>query len=123
MLRLKAQPAAKFVLSIRSRECPVEEVACVELNPWFGGLFLKHSAGGGIVDSCRRMQAATLAIEHPVVVVPVSKLELLVVHADAFTNCLLESEIEWRSGDGLLFARRNQLGVDRGEFIAKDVSL
>src|SRR5580700_5126193 len=90
----KASPDAVRLPAL-AFHCPIQKVAAVELNPWFGCLHLKQPPTGRFVDLCRNRQAAVCSIlEDPVGVATFTELKWLIVFADLSADGHRFSEIE-----------------------------
>src|SRR4051812_48788286 len=77
----------------------VHEVACVELYAGLRGADLERASALGLGDSRRQGLPRACLVEYPVVIVATPQTQLLVIRANAGTNGMRRSEVEWCSGD------------------------
>ena len=83
LLCLEANSAAAWECGAMLTRDTSQEVACIHLQAWFGGVNLHCAATNRILDLCCETQLAFLfLIENEVVVVALSVLYLLVVGID-----------------------------------------
>ena len=95
LLCLEANSAAAWECGTMLTRDTCQEVACIHLQAWFGGVNLHCAATDRILDLCCETQLAFLfLIENEVVVVALSVLYLLVVGIDVLAYGLWSTEIE-----------------------------
>lgn len=86
LLCLEANSAAAWECGAMLTRDTSQEVACIHLQAWFGGVNLHCAATDRILDLCCETQLAFLfLIENEVVVVALSVLYLFVVGIDVLT--------------------------------------
>ena len=89
LLCLEANSAAAWECGAMLTRDTSQEVACIHLQAWFGGVNLHCAATDRILDLCCETQLAFLfLIENEVVVVALSVLYLLVVGIDVLPHGL-----------------------------------
>src|SRR5439155_3722996 len=107
----------------------VEEVPRVELQPRLGGEDVERAAVRRLEHVCRVRQAGSGSVQHEVVIVAATPLELGVRLLDARADRRGCAEVERRAGDARQLARGNEgrvhrrvlVGVNR-ENVAEDVT-
>src|SRR6185436_14372022 len=84
MLRFhaKRRPLA-ISYAVFSMQGSIEKIASVELHARFGGEHFHHATRRWVANACSHFQAATSTVEHEIVVVAFSKLQLLVLVVDS----------------------------------------
>src|SRR5829696_2746016 len=113
MLRLQAEAVAEGVyLAALAFETPVEKVAGVELDAGLRRVDV-HDAPGCLLGHADRLpQRACLPVQHEVVIVTLSELDLLVVRRDSGADGHRLPEIERATRNRPQFAGRDQGVVD-----------
>src|SRR6266849_8855063 len=83
MLRLQAQSVTQFVdVSLFPRDGSIQEIATVKLHARLRGEYFQHTPAAGLMDAGGQRQAVVLPVDHPVVIVPASYHQLLIVVID-----------------------------------------
>ena len=117
MLRLQTQSR---MLSVRhatfSLGRAIQKIPGIKLNSRLISQDLQHTSRRRLENLRRLGQFAARLIQHPVVVVPVSQLDLLVVRVDARTDRGRLREVKWRPGHRLQLSGRDQSRIHRSEF-------
>src|ERR1700682_2327454 len=112
MLRLQAEPGAKPIhLAALSTDGAVQEIACVELDAGLGGKHLEHAPADRFFHARREPERAPARVQHPIVVVSFSQLQLLVSLLDSRPNWSGLAEIEGCSRYSAKFSERNQARI------------
>ena len=116
MLRLETKAVTLIVdFAILAGQRAIQEIAGVKLHAWFGSPDLHDPAGAGIVDSGPQSLCSHSSIEHKVVIVTLSELQLLIRFVDALANLSRAHKVEWRAAHAAQFTGRDGSGVGRGE--------
>src|ERR1700722_1761450 len=99
MLGLQRQASAEFVgPAALSHALAVEEVSAIKLHARLGGGNLQHAAGLRLIHCGHRPQGAGRFVEYPVVVVTLTKFQLLILCADPRANGGGLAEVKRRPG-------------------------
>ena len=98
VLRLQAEAVAELVgAATLAREFPVEKVAAIELQAWLRREHLHRAARRRLMHGGGESEAASLVVQHPVVVVTAAELHLFVCRVHAFADGVRGGEVERRS--------------------------
>lgn len=95
-----------------------KEVTCVDLYSRLVSVLLEEDACSWRVNAESELGDVTCCVEHPVVVVTVSKNELIIVLIDVLTDSLWSTEIERSTLYWTHFAGRDEVLVCRSECIS-----
>src|SRR5258708_4372928 len=101
----------------------VEKITAIKLQARFGRQNFHESSRGRLVNRSDQLQVFSLAIEHPVMIVALSKLQLFVVVLDPSTDRSRFVEIERGASNGLQLPGRNQTFIDGRELTGLDHQL
>ncbi len=101
----------------------VEKITAIKLQARFGRQDFHESSGRRLVNRSDRFQVFSLAVEHPVMIVPLSKLQLFVVGLDPSSDRSRFVEIKRSARNGLQLPGRNQTFVDGRELTGLDHQL
>src|SRR5258707_9120502 len=102
---------------------PVEKITAIKLQAWLGRQDFHESSRRRLVKRSDQLQVFSLAVEHPVMIVPLSKLQLFVVVLDPSSDRSRFVEIERGASNGLQLPGRNQTFVDGRELTGLDHQL
>src|SRR5262249_58740072 len=116
VLRLQTETIALLVdVTGLAGNRAVEKVPGVKLYSRLSGRHIKRSAGLRFHKPHRVHQALALPVEHEIVVVPVSVVELLIIRTEAAADRRGPPEVERGAGDRSQLSRRDQRLVNRRE--------
>jgi hypothetical protein len=88
-----------------------------------GCQYFHESARGGLVKGSHQFQFFALGVEHPVMIVTLSKLQLFVIILDPSTDRSRFVEIEWGAGNRLQFSGWDQTLINGCELTGLDHQL
>src|SRR5258708_32706510 len=101
----------------------VEKITAIKLQARFGRQNFHESSRRRLVKRSDQLQVFSLAVEHPVMIVPLSKLQLVVVVLDPSSDRSRFVEIERRASNRLQLPGRNQTFIDRRALAGLDPQL
>ena len=97
MLRLQTKPAATLIgYSAFALDGSVEKIAAIKLDSRLIGENAQHAPRVWVVHLRRLRQSSSFGVEHPVMIVPSTEMELLIVRVDAAPDSCRFSEVERR---------------------------
>ena len=94
-----------------------KEVTCVNLYTWLVSILLEEDTCSWRVNAESELVDVACSVEYPVVVITVSKNELVVILVDVLTDSLRSAEIEWSSLYRTHLTARDELVVCRSEHV------
>ena len=128
MLGFEAEAAAPLIGYALAGNGSVQEIPRVELYPRLGGVHFHDAPAHRVRNPGRKLERACFSVQHEVVVVAPSALDLQIVRVDAGAYGGRFREVEGRSCNRLQFSGGDQRLVSRcepvcmeREFMAEDV--
>ena len=95
----------------------VQMVAGVKLHTRLRRVYFQSASAVRVCDSRGQRQSTATAVQSVVMIESKAKLQLLAVFVESLSDLLWCAEIEWRSRNGAQLASRDQVLIDRSEFI------